>query len=165
MLAAAAIALSLWIHAPTHAGTTPSRSAERIVKIGPWRGFVRHDAFTGQASCGLATSGIHIRARSAIFRMGRGVETTHAVFRIDAGQPRAVSELFAAEARNDVFPLRGWIDDRHGGEVALPLGELEGAKRVFIRAQPGRRAKTFDVGRLSQALGALQAAGCPPDLP
>jgi hypothetical protein len=105
---------------------------------------------------------MHVRNQSVIFEMGSGVETTHSVYRIDLGQPHAVSDGFTEVENNGIFPERGFIDDRNGGETVLPLHYLTGARHVWIRATPKRKPIDFDVSRLGQALAVARARGCPP---
>ncbi|HEY2177846.1 MAG TPA: hypothetical protein VGH15_04630 [Caulobacteraceae bacterium] len=156
------MALSLFGH--HHGGGHRPRPAQVIHRYGyvhGWRYVIAEDPFTGQLSCSLIGHGMHVRNQSVIFELGAGVEATHSVYRIDLGQPHAVSDAYMEDAKNGIFPERGWIDDKNGGETVLPLHYLTGGRRIWIRASPKRKPVEFDLGRLGQALAVVRAKGCP----
>jgi hypothetical protein len=153
------LAISLWFH--HHAGPKAAKPLERHGRVHGWHWAVHTDKFTSQVSCKLETGDIHVRSQTVIFNLRPGVETTHAFFRVDDSPARPVSDLFADVQKHGIFPERGWIDDRRGGEAALPLELVSGAHHVWIRPSPKARVHKYDVSRLPQALAVLKAAGCP----
>jgi hypothetical protein len=126
-----------------------------------WRISVNRDTFTAAVSCSLSGPEMRFKAGTLIFSLGKGVETTHAVYRLDGGAPAPVSATFREDAANGFFPERGWIDDPAGGEVALPASRLKGVKRLWIRASPDYLPRYFNISRFGEALAGAKAAGCP----
>jgi hypothetical protein len=157
MLAAAALALSLF---GSHAKTA-APPADVHYGVGRWRIDVHRDSFTGRLSCKVHGQDMKVQRNSVIFHLAAGVETTHAWFKIDAAPARPVSDAFAEEEANGYFPMRGWIDDPAGGDVALPVSYFDGAYKVMIRASPKYHPKTFRVTGLAAAVAAAKNAGCP----
>ncbi|MGI9170110.1 MAG: hypothetical protein ACR2FH_08050 [Caulobacteraceae bacterium] len=153
----AALAIGSFFYAPHHG---PAQVTQRLYGVGAWRIGVYHDTFTGAVSCSLRTNRIHYRSETLIFRLGRGVETTHAVFRLDGGTPRPVAEAFHIDEARGFFPRRGWIDDPAGGDVALPRTYFPKVKRLWIRASPASQPQFFNVSRFAEALAGARAAGC-----
>jgi hypothetical protein len=155
------LALSLWGHHHAAVKTHRVRPIERHGRTHGWQWAVITDRFTGKVSCQLHIRGMHVRADTVIFELKPGAETIHAVVRIDSRPPQPVSDMFAEDQKHGIFPERGWIDDRRGGEVALPLSMIRGARVVWIRPKPKAPVYGYNVSRLDQALAALKHAGCP----
>src|SRR5665213_1827468 len=158
MLLAAALALTSFFYAPHHG---PPQVTHRLYRLADWRIGVDRDTFTGAVTCSLRAKRIYFKSDTLIFRLDRGAETTHAVFRIDAGPARPVAEAFRDDAARGVFPQRGWIDDPAGGDVALPAAYFGGAGRVWIRASPAAQPQFYNITRFKDALAGAKAAGCP----
>ena len=156
MFLLAAAALTHFFFTPP----TPQQIHTKYALAG-WKIGVDHDTFTAAVTCSLTGPDMHFKAQTMIFRLGSGVETTHAVFRLDGGAPRPVSALFREDEAHGFFPERGWIDDPSGGEVAFPADRLKGVKRLWIRASPAHRPRYFNVSRFGDALAGAKAAGCP----
>ncbi|HXU99502.1 MAG TPA: hypothetical protein VG166_03280 [Caulobacteraceae bacterium] len=147
-----------------HHGAHRPKAAPVVHRFGyvhGWRYVISEDAFTGQLSCALFGHGMHVRNQSVIFELGSGVETTHAVYRLDAGQPHPVSAGFTEDESHGIFPERGFIDDKNGGETVLPLHYLTGARHIWIRATPKYRPVDFDLKYLTQAMAVARLRGCP----
>ena len=161
MLPELLIALTVWTH--PHDGVLDYHSNFNVRRghVHAWRWEVWTDRFTNQTSCRLRTRRMSVHDQTVVFNLRRGIETTHATFRIDAAAAQPVSAVFAEVERHGIFPERGWIDDRAGGEVALPLEAVKGARDVAIRTAPRSLIRVYDVRYLGPALAALKAAGCP----
>jgi hypothetical protein len=158
ILLTTALAVSSFFYSPHHGRP---QATERLFGVDGWRIAVDRDTFTGAVSCSLRAKRVYFRSGALIFRLGRGVETTHAVFRLDAGPARPVTEAFHEDEARGIFPQRGWIDDPAGGDVALPAAYVMGARQVWIRATPAHQPYPFNVSRVAEALAAAKAAGCP----
>lgn len=154
---AIALAVASLFHAPHPA---PAQITHRLYGVDGWRIGVNHDSFTGAVSCSLKARRVYFRSDTLIFRLARGVETTHAVFRIGGGPARAVAEAFHDDAARGIFPQRGWIDDPAGGDVALPASYLKGATRLWIRASPAAQPQYYNISHFKEALSGARAAGC-----
>lgn len=150
MLLTAAVSLSLLGHLPT---------AHPAYRVGPWLIERNADGFTGTVGCELHTRDARLQRDTLIFRIAHEGDTTAAVFRVDSGPPRTVAEAFDTVEAHGFFPQRGWILDPKGGEAALPVSYLSGAKAVAIRVWP-RPPRRFDVSRLQEAEAAARAQGC-----
>jgi hypothetical protein len=163
MLLAAALMLGLFGH-PKQAlppGAPPlARAARARAHVGAWRIVLTQDRFTGAISCKITAPDVILQRDTLIFRLGRGLETTHADFRLDRGASRPVSIAFAEVENHGFFPERGWIIDPQGGEVALPVAYVRSARAITLRAGPGRHPRTFKVGRLGEAMIEAKVAGC-----
>jgi hypothetical protein len=163
MLLAAALMLGLFGQPkqPLPPGAPPLAHAARAhAHVGPWRVILTQDRFTGVITCTVSAPDVTLRRDTLIFHLGRGLETTHADFRLDRGPSRPVSAAFAEVEDHGFFPERGWILDPNGGEVALPVAYVRSARAITLRAGPGRRPRTFKVGRLVEAILEAKVAGC-----
>ena len=160
IFAAAALTLATFLYSPHH--HPPPQVAHRLYGVAGWEIGVDRDTFTGAVTCSLAAHDVHFESDTLIFHLGRGVETTHAVFRVDGGAARPVAEAFRDDAAHGIFPQRGWIDDPAGGDAALPATDFKGAKRVWIRATPAYQPRFFNVSRFQDALAGARSAGCAP---
>jgi hypothetical protein len=163
---AAALMLSLLGHAapapPLPPGSRALGHAGRArTHVGPWRIALAQDRFTGAITCAIAAPDVKLTRQTLIFRLGHGLSTLKADYRLDRGPSRPVSAVFAAVEDQGFFPERGWILDPEGGEVALPIAALQGARMITLRPAPGRRPRSFKIARLTEALILAKAAGCP----
>jgi len=140
----------------------PAATVTHRHTTGRWTLMVHADRFNGQTSCSLRSRGIAIHHDTAIFDLGRGVETDAAQFRIDGGRSHSVQDVTLENAHHGVFPDRGWVDNPSRGEVAVPVSDVVGARRVLIRATPRAPIMSFDVSRLGEALRSADGLGCPP---
>jgi len=101
-----------------------------------------------------------VRDQTVIFRVGNGIETTNAYFRVNDGPAKPVSIAFADDEKRGIFPERGTIDDPFGGETALPLSYFSNANVVWIRTTPHHRPQRYVMKGLSRALVAETTVGC-----
>ncbi len=155
MLLVAALALTTLLGHPH-----PAQVKQHRYTVGAWRMTVGHDLFTDAIRCTLQTRTMHYRNETLIFHLRAGLETTHAYFKIDDGDAHPVSDAFHQVEAHGFFPRRGWLDDRAGGDVALPASYVHDARRVWIRASPRQRPNVFKVSRFDDALDQARSNGC-----
>ena len=136
MLLAAALALTSVLH-PIH--LHPPQVTQHRYVSGGWVVTVGHDRFTDALVCSLKTRTMHYRKETLIFHLKRGLETTHAFYKIDDGSAVPVSDVFHEVEAHGFFPRRGWVDDPAGGDVALPASYVHDARHVWIRASTASR--------------------------
>jgi hypothetical protein len=165
MLLTAALMLSLLGQRPpeSHAAAAAAIASghPRRYQLGPWLLAVNPDRFAGTVGCDLHAKDVSLRHDTLVFRLAPQGDTTAAVFRIDAGPPRRVAEAFDTVEAHGFFPQRGWIVDPNGGEAALPVSYLSGARVVAIQAAPREHPRRYDVARLSEIAASARALGCP----
>jgi hypothetical protein len=157
MLLAAALALSSVLHPLQH--HKPQVARHRYV-TGGWTLVVGHDRFTDALTCSLKTRTMHYRNETLIFHLRRGLETTHAFYKVDDGPAAPVSDAFHEVETHGFFPRRGWVDDPAGGDVALPVSWVREADRVWIRATTKMAPTEFKVNQLDDALEHAHEEGC-----
>jgi len=158
MLLTAALVLGLFnpvAHSAAHA-----RPTTRHVHVGAWSVAVTRDRFAGAATCAINAADVSVHRGVAVFRLGHRQDTTHAVYRLDGGPPRDVSEAFDAVEARGFFPERGWIVDPDGGEVALPATYLSGVRNVLLRVSPSQAPRRIKVTNLDEAIASAKAYGC-----
>jgi hypothetical protein len=169
MLMIAAMSLSLFSHKP-HAPHLPNllprhhaeaRMTVRHAHVGPWRIAARSDPFGGSVACSVTAHRIMLERAVLVIRLADRGPTTKAIFRLDSGPPQPISETFDAVEARGFFPQRGWIVDPDGGEAALPVVTVVGAKVLTLRINPARHPISFDVSHLPEALTAAKGLGCP----
>jgi hypothetical protein len=162
MLLTTAVSLSLLSHLPQGPPRRTEAAAAHagVYKSGPWLIAVNSDRFAGTVGCQVRTRDVSLQRDTLIFRVASHGDTTAAVFRVDSGPPRAVAEAFDAVEARGFFPQRRWVVDPHGGEAALPISCVAGARAVAIRVWP-HRARNFNVTRLQEAEARAKALGCP----
>jgi len=165
MLLIAAVSLSLLGHLSpgTHkpGDAAAAHASRHLYKLGPWLIAVHPDRFAETTTCQLHTADVSLQRDTLIFRVAPEGDTTAAVFRVDSSPPRRVAEAFDTVETHGFFPQRGWVVDPNGGEAALPVSYVSGAKVVAIRVSPKRRPRQFKIGRLPEAEAAAKALGCP----
>jgi hypothetical protein len=154
MLLATALALTSVLHLHH-----PQLEQHRYI-TGGWVLTVGADRFTDLLTCSLQTRTMHYRNGTVIFHLKRGLETTHAVYKLDDGPATPVSNAFHDVETHGFFPRRGWVDDLAGGDVALPVSYLREADRVSIRASVKMAPVVFKVNRLDDAIDQARAEGC-----
>lgn len=165
MLLIAAVSLNLVSHLPywprKHGEPAAVSAHHQLYKLGPWFIAVDPDRFAGTVGCQLHTKSVSLQRDTLIFRVAPQGDTTAAVFRVDSGPPRRVAEAFDTVEAHGYFPQRGWVVDPNGGETALPVTYVSGAKMVAIQVSPKQHPRRFAVARLSEAEAAARGLGCP----
>jgi len=142
-------------------GGQPRQVDAWSVRRADWTVNIRRDNFTKITTCSLKARAVEFHNAVVIFRLGEGVDTDNAWFRIDNGPVRNVGEMARQDQKLGYFSDRGPIANPSGGEVALPRSNLDGARLVTIRATPRSQPRLFDLSQLPNALAAAKAGGCP----
>jgi hypothetical protein len=155
MIVATALAIALFGHPRAQPVVT------RQYRKDHWNLTVVSDGFTGKTTCSIHARHVVIHRNTAIFSLGGGVDTNAVEIRIDGAGARSAADLAAENARNGVFPERGWVENPSGGDVAVPLSLMRGARHVYIRASQTGKIRTFTVGPLDYVLQSAAAFGCP----
>ncbi len=145
--------------------TQPSTVRTRFVHVSPWTVAVRADRFTGSTTCSAHMRGVHLEGPVATFELGRSVDASDALYRLDLGPARFVHALPVTEQVSAYIRPSDSLSNPSGGRVVLPLTSLAGVKRVDIRPEPTRSVATFDLSGLPAVLRAEAAAGCSPAAP
>jgi hypothetical protein len=141
----------------------PSTVQTRTLHVRPWAITVRSDRFTGVAACTAHMGGVQVKDGLAAFELGRSVDASNAVYRLDLGAPHlARGEDIAGRVAYD-SGRTGSLSNPSGGRVVLPLSILSGVQRVDIRAEDPHHVATFNLSALPRVLAAEAAAGCQPD--
>ena len=148
---AAVLALSLSSHP---APPQPPPVATRSQLYGGWRLRVTRDAFAGRTTCRVGRRDAEVEHGRLLWRMGAGVDTSAAVWRIDAGEPRRQSLLDLPASAN--------LGNPSDGRLSAPAALLSGAQVIEARATPHGRVRRLEVARLDEALAAAAAQGCAP---
>jgi len=161
MLLTAALSLSLLGQLPHRPHGHDAHASRQLYKLGPWYIAVRPDRFAGTTGCQLHTREVSLQRDTLIFRVAPQGDTTGAVFRVDSGPPHRIAETYDAVEARGFFPQRGWIVDPNGGEAALPVAYVAGAKVVTLRVTPRQQPHRFNVARLADAEASAKALGCP----
>ncbi len=160
MLLTAALALSLFNPLAWMTHPLSSHPAIRRAHVGAWSIAIARDRFSGTSGCSITGKDVSLHAGTAIFRLTRHGDTTRAVFRLDGGPPRAISDTFDAVQVKGFFPQRGWIVDPDGGEAALPASYLSGIGTVTWRASPKQGLRRIKVVHLDEAIATARVDGC-----
>ena len=152
MIAAALLAFSLF-------GGGQMKTAHR--HVGGWVVDATTDRFTKTVTCTIGKGWVSFANDVLIFHLGRRADTDDADFRIDGGPARSVREATYEDQRRGYYRSGGSLENPSAGEVALPSFYVAGAKRVYIRAAPGRTIESFDVRRFADALTLARQMNCP----
>jgi len=154
MMAAAVLALSILGH------RDDGQIATRSIQVAEWTAKIRTDRFTGEVNCSLSARRISFHRDTLVFHLGRDVDTSQAVFRVDGAAAQNVREPRLENETHGFFLNQGPVENPSGGEVALPASIVRGAKRVDIRDTSKHPPRAFDLSRFPEALAAAKAAGC-----
>jgi hypothetical protein len=125
-----------------------------------WLVEVATHRFTGDKTCKLVNGPVDYRRHTLVFRFPVQVDTSNAIYRVDAGMPRA--------ARSDLIDLAelGFslyapnLDNPSGGLVRIPTKRLQGASLVWIQAQTGKYPIEFTIAGFASAMDTARANGC-----
>lgn len=154
---AALLALSLFGVPHHHGPRKPSlRPTTHVYGIGVWRLRVHVDPFAGATTCALATrDGALVVDHGRVVRaFGPGVDSTHAVYRIDGGPPQVQS------VRD--LPATANLTNPSDGLLVMPVEKLAAASVVEVRATDRAFVRRIRVARLDEALGDAARLGCAP---
>ncbi len=152
MLAAAALALALTSPAAGRADQAPTQVTSHLYSAGSWRLRVTRDAFARTTACHVGRRDAEVRRGALIWKLGRGVDTSQAVWRIDAGEPRRQSLLDLPASAN--------LDNPSDGRLAVPVALLAGARSVETRPSPHAHVRRLDVAHLDELIATADRLGC-----
>ena len=152
MIAATMLALSLF---------SAHQTITRHHHVGGWTVRVIWDRFTGDISCTVRKGRVELQNDVLVFRSPEWVDTSDAIFRIDAGPARSVHEATYEDQRRGYYRHGGPLANPSDGEVALPTYYVTGAKYVWIRPDVRQEPWRFDVSRFADALALARSEKCP----
>jgi hypothetical protein len=138
----------------------PGQIAERRFDVQGWRITVSQDRFTGAVACRAVHRGMSLSANTLVFRFGRNVDTSKAVYRLDLGPAYSVVDQPADEDVRHMVEVEAPLGNPSAGFVALPVSQLAGVRRVDIRANVKSAPQSFDVSGLTAALQLEAAQAC-----
>jgi len=132
----------------------------RLWRVQHWVVEVDTHRFTGDKSCWLVRGQVSYRRQALVFHFPVRLETTNAIYRVDAGEPRAARSDLVDLAKLGFELYAPSLDNPSGGLVRIPTMRLQGANSVWIQSQPGKYPVEFNIAGFSAALDAARAAGC-----
>ncbi len=136
---------------------------EKRFDVQGWRITVSQDRFTGGVTCQAVKRGMRLEATTVVFKLGRHVDTSGAVYRLDLGPAHSLVDQPANQELRHVVEVGALLENPSAGVVALPLSQLAGIKRVDIRANVQTAPQTFDVSGLTAVLDLERSQACPTD--
>ena len=133
--------------------------------LGEWRLDIARDHFSGEIACRLAARDHHAiyRAQAVAFRFGNLKDVVNAVYRIDAGPPRASRDDLPTLLAAGVPLDRGAMDNARAGMVWVPFETLRQANAISIQPRPDRRAITVHFRGLIALHDIAVERGCSPE--
>jgi hypothetical protein len=134
---------------------------ERRFNVHGWRITVAQDRFTGGFACRAVNRGMSLSADTVVFKFGRHVDTSNAVYRLDLGPAYSLVDQPANRELRHAVEVSAPLENPSAGVVALPVPQLAGVKRVDIRPNVETTPRAFDVSGLPAALQFEQSHACP----
>jgi hypothetical protein len=139
----------------------PPMIKTHAVRVRPWTIEVRTDRFTGLTACSARMKGVRLEGTLAVFDLGRDVDASDALYRLDLGAAHSARGSNITERTAYSSVQTPDVENPSGGRIALPIAELAGVKRIDIRPNPKHYVQTYDISALPKVLDAESAAGCP----
>ena len=99
-------------------------------------------------------------ASTVVFKFGRHVDTSKAVYRLNFGPAYGVGDLTVNQELRHIVEVNAPLENPSAGVVALPVSLLAGISQVSIRANVRSAPQTFDVSRLPAVLQFEQSQAC-----
>lgn len=133
----------------------PRRSArvtQATYRVQGWRLHVTRDPFADTTGCELHEGDARVEQGRLIWALGAGVDSTHAVYRIDDGSARMQSSLS--------LPVSANLTNPSNGVIVAPVNELRGGRFLQVRANPQAHLRTLRIAGLDEALAAADRLGC-----
>ena len=125
--------------------------------IKPWVVTVTHDKFTGAAVCSARARGLRLDGDRLSLDVGREVEATEAVYRMDAGPAQKLSSLVSDGDYRESFHFD---PERDARLVFLKTSDVAGVQKVFVRPDSRHGVASFDLAALPKVIAAEKGAGC-----
>ncbi|MBE7217923.1 MAG: hypothetical protein INR64_05575 [Caulobacteraceae bacterium] len=147
-----AAALALALHPAAAPDRAPTRIRPDLYAAGPWRLRVTRDAFARTTTCRIGDRDGEVRHGVLLWSLGSDVDTSRAVWRIDAGEPRRQALLDLPASAN--------LDNPSDGRLAVPVALLAGARWVETRPSPRAHVRRLNVAQLDDLLVAADRLGC-----
>jgi hypothetical protein len=138
----------------------PGQTEERRFDVQGWRVTVSQDRFTGGVACRATRSDMSLSPSVIVFKLGRHVDTSNAVYRLDLGTAYSVvDQPVDLEVRHEI-EVDAPLENPSAGVVALPLSQLAGVRRVDIRANLKSAPRAFDVSGVPAVLQFERTEAC-----
>jgi hypothetical protein len=99
-------------------------------------------------------------AGAVIFKFGRHVDTSNAVYRLNFGPAYAVGDLMINQDLRRIVEVDAPLENPSSGVVAVPVSRLTGISQVSIRPNVHMAPQTFDVSALPAVLQLEASQGC-----
>jgi hypothetical protein len=129
-------------------------------RVAGWTVTAHVERFTGRMACQVTRPGVAYRRQALVFRLSPRIDTSAAVYRVDAGAP-VWARTDEPELARLGFALHGDdLNNPSGGVVRVPQGRLAGARAVQIETAADHRPFKFVIAGLAEALDAAKRAGC-----
>jgi hypothetical protein len=116
--------------------------------------------FTGDKTCRLVNGPVDYRRDALVFHFSDQVDTSNAIYRVDAGAPRTAQSDLIDLAKLGFSLYAPSLDNPSGGLVRIPTTRLQGASLVWIQAQTGKYPIKFTIAGFAAALDVARNAGC-----
>lgn len=159
------VATSLVLGGALAIASSPAAAKIEHYRDGGWDLHIRHDGFTGQTRCLLASTNRHLRYQPGAIgiRMGKHRNTLTAWYRVDNGAPVRWQDRTAALIGAGVAIDGPGLDNPTGGWIWIPLAEVEQAQSIAVRPDEHRRVRRFVLGGFAPMLEAARRLGCASD--
>ena len=126
--------------------------------VKPWVLTVTQDRFTGAKTCTAKARGVRLDGERLTFDLGRYVENTEAVYRLDDGAAQKLSALPSDAGYRESFHF----DPARDGHLAFfAVADVAGVHKLSIRAADKGPVASFDLSALPKLLDGEKGAGCP----
>ena len=131
--------------------------------LGTWRLTVSTGKFSRDVRCRLTGKRMTYVAGAVGYRFAQHLDTAHAWFRIDGGEPQRWRDVLPALSQAEVAIDGRDLDAPTGGIVWLPVALVEDATTVAIQPRPDRRVRVFRMSGFAGVRDIARARGCVPE--
>ena len=143
----------------------PKPTATQVYAVGEWRLTVVTDTFTKQVRCRLENhNGRHPDVTAVpgalAFKLGRGVDTSDAWYRIDDQPARPWRDLRAELVATGSLAAAERLDNPSAGSMVLPDRKLNGATEVNVQPTQSARTKSFRLNGFWTSISSAENLGC-----
>ena len=164
--ATALIAAMLWLpfhhHHDAAASTVHAARVGAVSRwrVGQWFLTVRRERFSGAVGCEIVRRRASVQRQALVLTLPPRVDTSQALYRIDAGRPMSVAD------DRSILAIQGfalWKDDTEnpsGAVVRIPLAKLAGATTVQIETRYNGHVWRIPIDGLAAAQAAAKKEGC-----
>jgi hypothetical protein len=131
--------------------------------IGAWTLRTNTDRFSGVLSCRLSAHDVEYGRGALVFHLPERIDTSTAIYRVDAGAPVWVSTEMMEMARRGFALNQDDLANPSGGLVRVPEERVTNARTVMVEAGKRGWVTSFKIDGFAAALAAARAAGCTPE--